>query len=78
VTKLAWSPDGRILASAGADDAIFLWSLESKMKRIHYKFCHRGGIHGLHFLTDRKLISAGADAALLVWDVTHDVKAKFG
>jgi WD repeat-containing protein 1 (actin-interacting protein 1) len=78
VTKLAWSPDGRILASAGADDATFLWTLESKMKRIHYKFCHRGGITGLHFLADRQLVSAGADAAVQVWNVAGDVTAKFG
>jgi WD repeat-containing protein 1 (actin-interacting protein 1) len=78
ITKLAWSPDGRILASAGADDAIFLWCLESKMKRIHYKFCHRGGITGLHFLADRRLVSAGVDAAVQVWNVASDVTAKFG
>jgi WD40 repeat protein len=46
---LAWSLDGTILASGGNDDNIFLWCLSNKMKRVQYRFAHRGGITGLQF-----------------------------
>ena len=82
VSALSWSPDDTIVASGGADDNVFLWHPEQKMKRVHYKFCHRGGISGLEFVGGSdgayRLITAGADAAMQVWDVTEDAKKKFG
>jgi WD40 repeat protein len=35
LTSLSWSADDRILAS-GADDSMFLWSLQHKMTRVPY------------------------------------------
>ncbi|KAG7354241.1 WD repeat-containing protein [Nitzschia inconspicua] len=81
VTALAWSPDDKVLASGGADDSIYLWNLDQKMRRIHYQYAHRGSVVGMTFLKDTPgltLISAGADSCLLQLDVTADVKAKFG
>jgi WD40 repeat protein len=77
ITALAWSPDDKILASGGADDSIYLWSLENKAKRIHYPFCHRGGISGLSFLNLSRLVSVGADACVNQWDVAKDVAKIF-
>lgn len=79
VSALSWSSDDQILASGGADDSVFLWNPSHKMKRVHYKFCHRGGIAGIQFVDNGlRFITAGADAAVQVWDVTDDAKAKFG
>ena len=78
ITALAWSPDDTILASGGADDNIYIWSLENKAKRIHYPFCHRGGITGLAFLNHPtnsnglRLVSVGVDACVNQWDITSD------
>eukprot|EP00339_Tiarina_fusa_P021783 CAMPEP_0117005694 /NCGR_PEP_ID=MMETSP0472-20121206/6208_1 /TAXON_ID=693140 ORGANISM="Tiarina fusus, Strain LIS" /NCGR_SAMPLE_ID=MMETSP0472 /ASSEMBLY_ACC=CAM_ASM_000603 /LENGTH=667 /DNA_ID=CAMNT_0004706987 /DNA_START=91 /DNA_END=2094 /DNA_ORIENTATION=+ len=80
ITTLAWSADDKVIASGGADDSIYLWSLEKKMKRIHYQFAHRGGVTGLTFRKDVDglvIVSAGADSCVVQWDVTKDVKAKF-
>lgn len=90
VTALAWSPCDTVLASGGADDAIYLWSLARKMTRVHYPYAHRGGLVSLHFLrqtatnknNDKNrgfmLLSTGVDSVVNLWDVNADVKAKFG
>jgi WD40 repeat protein len=80
VTALAWSQDDKIVASGGADDSIYLWSIEKK-KRVTYKYAHRGGVVALAFKTDTPgmtLISAGKDSCIISWDVTNDAKKKFG
>ncbi|KAL3827322.1 hypothetical protein ACHAXA_005068 [Cyclostephanos tholiformis] len=85
---LAWSPDGNVIASGGNDDSIFLWCPTQKMKRVHYRFAHRGGVTGLGFVGrtdggggssgDWTLVSAGADGCLNWWNVEDDVRGKFG
>lgn len=77
ITCLSWSADDTILASGGADDSIYLWSPANPAKRLHYKFCHRGGVTGLAFLAERKLVSVGVDACVIQWDMANDVAKKF-
>ena len=82
---LSWSPDDTVLASAGNDDDIYLWCVAKKMKRIHYRFAHRGGVTGLRFVGDGVsggegdwiLVSSGNDGCLNWWNVEEDVKNKF-
>jgi WD40 repeat protein len=80
IMQLAWSPDNKILASGGADDSIYLWSVEHKAKRVHYGFAHRGGVMGLHFLQKAvgvQFLSVGADSVVNRWDATKDIAEKF-
>jgi len=80
ITTLAWSRDDKVVASGGADDSIYLWSIE-KMKRVHYRFAHRDGVVGLAFkdgASGMNLVSVGKDSCVVEWDVTADVKEKFG
>ncbi|CAB9508294.1 WD repeat-containing protein 1 [Seminavis robusta] len=81
ITTLCWSPDDKILASGGADDSIYLWSLDKKMKRKHYPYAHRGGLTALTFTEKKgeyKFVSVGMDAVVNQWDVSTDVKDTFG
>lgn len=81
ITALSWSPDDKVLASGGADDSIYLWSLDHKMKRKHYEYSHRGGITALTFTKHKneyKMISVGMDAVVNQWDVRKEVKSLFG
>jgi WD repeat-containing protein 1 (actin-interacting protein 1) len=86
VTALAWFPSSdkndSILVSGGADDAIYVWSLDKKMTRLHYPYAHRGGVVSLHFLPNATnqmmLLSTGVDSVVNVWDITDHVRAKFG
>ena len=80
VTCLSWSNDDKVIASGGADDSIYLWSLKKLGKRIHYQYAHRGGITGLSFLPTKdeyKFLSVGVDSVVNQWDVTGDVEEKF-
>mmetsp|Transcript_12954 Transcript_12954/g.12585 ORF Transcript_12954/g.12585 Transcript_12954/m.12585 type:complete len:502 (-) Transcript_12954:182-1687(-) len=71
---LAWSADDTILATAGNDDSIYIWSLHKQTRRVHYPFSHRGGISGLQFLSNYILQSVGADACVNQWDVTDAIQ----
>ncbi|MGE3230029.1 MAG: WD40 repeat domain-containing protein, partial [Hyphomicrobium sp.] len=68
ITALAFSPDGKLLASASIDGNIRVWSTRSgRMRRL---YGHRGRVGSLSFSPDGKtLASSGADGQLRLWDV---------
>jgi WD repeat-containing protein 1 (actin-interacting protein 1) len=77
ITSLAWSPCHRVLISGGADDSIYLWCFEKKLRRIHYHHAHRGGIVSIHYIPaphKYQFISAGVDSVVNVWDATEDIQ----
>jgi WD40 repeat protein len=81
VVKLSWAADNKTLVSAGADDSIYIWNINKKMSRVHYRFAHRGGITGLSVLqeaTGLQFLSVGADSVVNRWDATKDAVEKFG
>ena len=63
---LAWSPDGTVIASGGADDSIFLWCPNAKTRRVQYRFAHRGGITGLGFVGGGGGGGAGPSSSAIV------------
>ncbi len=69
IYALAWSPDGKILASAGYDRVIQLWDAAAG-KQLRSLKDHSDAIYGLAFSADGKLLaSAAADRAVKVWDI---------
>lgn len=78
ISCLAWSPDSSVLASASMDDSIYIWSVNKKMKRIRYPFCHRGGVTGLVWKQNGTLVSSGHDACICEWSVAADIAKTFG
>jgi len=77
ITSMAWSPNGKLLASCGMDDNIFLWNIDKKMKRVNYPFAHQGGCTKIVFLDNDKIMTAGNDGCVCQWNVKKDIMTKF-
>jgi hypothetical protein len=69
ILDLAFSPDGRTLASCGYDRLIKLWD-PAAGKEVRTLKDHSDAVYGVAFRPDGKLLASGsADRAVKVWDV---------
>jgi WD40 repeat protein len=69
VNSLAFSPDGRLLASGNSDWGIRLWDVE-KHEMVGEVCGHEGGINSVAFSRDGKqLVSGGDDGFIRFWTV---------
>src|SRR5262249_37168610 len=68
VVGLAFSPDGKLLASGARDNTVKLWDTSSG-KELHTLSGMRGESHVAFSPDDRILATGGDDAVLRLWDV---------
>ena len=72
---LAFSPDGRLVASSGGD-GVRLWESVSGQERRHYNGHPKGLVQTIDFSPDgARLASAGLDGTALVWRVFEPAPA---
>src|SRR5579871_1471396 len=69
ILSIAFSPDGKLLASAGSDKLVRIWSV-STGKVVHTLKGHTDQVNGVAFSPDGKLLaSASDDQTARLWSV---------
>ncbi len=69
VFAVAYSPDGRLLASGGSDQTVRVWEPTTGQERWTFRN-HVGHIHALAFSPDGRLLASGsADTTIRLWDL---------
>jgi small GTP-binding protein len=68
IGRIAWSPDGLMLASPSADRTVRLWNAETG-ECLHALYGHEGDVNVVAFdPTGRKLASGSIDRVIRIWD----------
>src|SRR5436190_858407 len=69
VNAVAFSPDGKLLASGSADDTVKLWEVPSG-KHLATLKGHEDSVNGVAISPDGKwLASASSDDTVILWDI---------
>ena len=77
VRALAVSPDGKYLASCGAEGNIKIWTSESDKPLFTYPAAHKSGANALAFSPDGKILaSGGGDKLVKFWSIEADATPK--
>ena len=72
VEELAFSRDGRWLASAGQGADLILWRMQTGQGRSLRG--HAGAVTGVSFVANRNLVSSGADGQIIMWPIHKETK----
>jgi WD40 repeat protein len=70
VWSVAFSPDGKALASGSEDKTVILWSLVGRRRTAEPLEGHRHSVMSVTFSPDGKTLASGsADSTAILWDV---------
>ena len=70
VNSIAFSPNGKMLASASDDNTIILWDLSTGKPIGQPLIGHTNGVNSIDFSPDGKTLASGSDdKTIIIWDV---------
>jgi WD40 repeat protein len=76
VLSIAFSPDGKVLASAGSDNTIRLWDVATGQLIGQPLTGHTNWVNSVAFSPDGKILASGsADATIRLWDTSTMLSA---
>jgi WD40 repeat protein len=79
VLGVAFSPDGRWLATASADRTAVVWNAATGDKRFSKPLQHNGDVLAIEFSLDgRRLVTASADGTARLWDAANGCESGLG
>ncbi len=70
VRRVAFSPDGRLLATGGVERQVIIWDF-ARRERLQTLAEHTDGISALAFSHDGKWLVSGGDHRLIVWNTAN-------
>jgi WD40 repeat protein len=71
INSIAFSPDGRIMATVGNDSRLVLWDFSERRPIALPPVGHRGNIYAVAFSPDQKLVATGGvDHTVRIWDLS--------
>ncbi|KAI4313809.1 hypothetical protein L6164_026759 [Bauhinia variegata] len=73
INCLDWSPDSTLVATGSLDTCVIIYEIgKPASSRITIKGAHLGGVYGLAFIDQHRIVSSGEDGCVRVWSVASE------
>ncbi|KAG4907592.1 hypothetical protein JHK84_056124 [Glycine max] len=73
INCLAWSPDSTLVATGSLDTCVIIYEVgKPASSRRTIKGAHIGGVYGLVFIDQERVVSSGEDGCVRVWNLISE------